>query len=567
VPVYVSAPDDVDGYPTIRGFRPGTTTENSDLAVGDTLVYAGETDLRRVGPLGFVARIYEHTDARLAVPITFVRAGVQAEAVLSLNPIALSVTASLWRTLPLTLGFFLPAVFVFVREAGSRQARAFFLACLSYSFLWALFPGGSRMQTYAWMIVFLCSSLFVFPLVLRAALIFPEHITPTGARLPAWPWLFAAFGPLQTSTMFGIPPLPPTLGLRASAVVTGLFIVTLLGLLTRNFLRVNAIGRRELKWVVYGFYVGTVPVLAASVVTTLDPSLWWLYNLSTTAVALIPLFIGVAIVRYDLFDIDRLISSTAAYSILLLLSVSGLLLLEPSLSEAASRAIGIDRLSSQIAFLLFCVAVIILSHGYLRPRIERRFFPERYALEQGIKQLLHEIAVRTEPQALFSLVGKRLAELLQTENCVIYECREDHYIVIFVSGSVATQAFPAASPLVGSLQIKAEHPNNTQWRRFVRDTLSPQDRAELERLPVEVVLSIGHSVSPLAFICLGKKRSGDIYIATELQLLDQIADRLRRAVTRSTGQAEVSSTISQLSTSHPNDPLTLSLSHKGRGDL
>ena len=91
---------------------------------------------------------------------------------------------------------------------------------------------------------------------------------------------------------------------------------TFIVLLTRNFHRADPLGRRQLKWFVYGIYIGTMPVLAADMVITLDPSWWWLHEIATTAVALIPLCIFIAIVRFNLFDIDRLISATAAYTIL-----------------------------------------------------------------------------------------------------------------------------------------------------------------------------------------------------------------------------------------------------------
>ena len=279
----------VDGYPTVRGFRPGADLENENLAVGDTIVKLGNSDLRGIGPLGFVARAYEQVAANLQVPISFLHQGNLYEGTFKLKPATLSSGyTALWSTLPLTLGFVIPAVFVLLREPGSRQVRAFFLASMAYGFQWVLFPGGSHLQTYAWMVVFFCSSSFMFPLILHAALLFPEHIAPTGVRLPFWPWLFAIFGLIQMNTMFGFPSLPPALGLRANAAVTGVFILGLLSILTWDFRSTNAIGRRQLKWVMYGFYIGTVPMLAVNVITTFEPSLWWLHHLALLAVALIP---------------------------------------------------------------------------------------------------------------------------------------------------------------------------------------------------------------------------------------------------------------------------------------
>src|SRR5262249_11122141 len=148
-----------------------------------------------------------------------------------------------------------------------------------------------------------------------AVLILPEESLLTDARQPVWPWLFAIFGPVATSMAFGVP-LPPAIGLPAFSIVNVTFFITLLVLITRLFHRSDPIGRRQLKWVVYGLYIGTVPALIAGVSTALDPSLWWFYEIVTIPVALIPVCIFIAIIRFNLFDIDRLISATAAYTIL-----------------------------------------------------------------------------------------------------------------------------------------------------------------------------------------------------------------------------------------------------------
>src|SRR5581483_6436323 len=121
-----------------------------------------------------------------------------------------------------------------------------------------------------------------------------------------------------------------------------LFIITLLVLLTRHFRRAGPVGRRQLKWVVYGFYVGTLPVLATNVVTALVPSLWWFHEISMIAPVLIPICLCIAVIRFNFFDIDRLISATAVYSILSVLLIGGALLGGPQLVRAVSGAAGIE---------------------------------------------------------------------------------------------------------------------------------------------------------------------------------------------------------------------------------
>ena len=128
--------------------------------------------------------------------------------------------------------------------------------------------------------------------------------------------------------MFGIP-LPPAVGFRATHILNVAFIVTLLVMLTRNFRRASPLGRRQLKWVVYGLYIGTVPVLVAIMIAMVEPRLWWLQEVSMVAMVLTPVCLCIAIVRFHLFDIDRLISATAAYTILSVLLLAGGLTVSP----------------------------------------------------------------------------------------------------------------------------------------------------------------------------------------------------------------------------------------------
>jgi class 3 adenylate cyclase len=519
VPVFIWAPKDANTYPIVRGFRPGTGAEAVGLRVGDQLLRVGEADLRGVGPLGFVARAYEAADAELRVSLVFSREGARRDVLLPLSPLAAP-----WSTIPLTLGFGITAVLVLLRAPGSRLARAFFLANLVYSLQWTFFHSGVRLQTYVWAGVFTGASLLMFPLALRAVLLFPEEVVPPGTRLPVWPWLFAVIGPISTSLRFGVPPLPPTLALRVYLLVTVMFITTLLGLLARSFRRAGPVGRRQLKWVVFGIYIGTLPVLAVDVFAVYDPSLWRFHDPAVAALGLIPFCVLMAIVRFNLFDIDRLISATAAYTILSVLLVAGALTLIPRLSQAASSTVGVDPATGQVVFSLLLAAVVVPGQRYLRPQIERVFFAERYALEQGVDRLLRELSASAGPQALLTLAGEQLDVLLRPECCVIYGQSGVAYTPVFVRGRAVPPAFEASSSLVARLQTQVAPVDVEQWRRRPAGVpLAPADRAALDSLGAAVVLPLGRLT---AFMCLGQKRSGDVYTVTDLALLAAIAEKM-----------------------------------------
>lgn len=492
------------------------------LKIGDRLIQVGDVDLQGIGPLGFIARVYEAADKQSRVLLTVLRGERQSEAELQLIPFV-----SPWCAIPLSLSYALTAVIVLMHGSGSRLARTFFLASLSYSFQWTLFHGGPRLQTYSWAVIFSCSSLSMFPLILRTALLFPEEMSPTGARLPLWPWSFTLYGFTATSLWFGIPPLPPTLTLRANFVVTIAFIAALLVVLTQSFRHSGPLGRRRLKWVVYGVYIGTMPVLSVDALATLEPRLWHFHTSAVTALALIPLCILIAIIRFNLFDIDRLISETAAYSILLVTLISIVLLAGPSFSQAANRVTGVSPVVGQAGFFLGLLAAMALQQRFLRVWIDRRFFPERYALARGVEKLLHKLSLCEKPQTALMLIGERLSALLRPESCVVYQRETTIYASIYAHGSIEPTSFTVNSLLTAAFQGLAAPVEIEHWRRMAKTYLNSEDWSVLHGLHSAILLPIRRNDILAGFVILGPKQSGDVYTASDLALLTTLMAKVR----------------------------------------
>ena len=531
IPLLVHAPASPEDYPTLQAFWPGTGAEHLGFAIGDRFIRVGEADLRGVGPFGFTARMYEQA-VHLQTPVVFSRDGVIDTRIVMLQPFAFP-----WRTLALTLGFAVTAVAVLIRRPGVRVARAFFLAGMTYSFHWTFFAGGPRWQTYAWISVLSLSSLALFPLFFRLILLLPEELAPPGTRLPRWPWVFALFGPSLTSRVFGVP-WSPAFGLRAELAITVTGLAALLTLLTRNFLHAGPLGRRQLKWAVYGSYIGAMPLLIADAIIGVYPALWWLHESATLFTALIPLCLLIAITRFNFFDIDRLISSTAAYSILLLVLGAAITTLTPTLSTSLYMLVGMDDTIGQVVFSLVLAFVVLPGQRYLRPQIERVFFSQRYRVEQGVQQLMRELPTAPSREVLLTLLGDRLFALGPVENCVIYSKRATQYVPVFVRGSGTPPVFDAHGPLAGALQARAATADIERWQRTIRASLSRTEREELENLRAAAVLTIGRSDAPTAFLCLGRKHSGDVYTPTDMALLTSLGERVSQELIRLSVSAE-----------------------------
>lgn len=522
--VYVSAED--GDYPKVRGFWPGAAhAASGTLAVGDRLLTAGGRDLRGVDPFEFAADVYAASAARrsLVVPLEYQRAGTRLQTDIALIPVAFP-----WRILPLTLTLAVTGALVLLRRPGSRIARAFFLLAVAYGLHWMFFFGGPPRQTYAWIVIFFCASLLMLPMILRAVLIFPAEIAPADGRTPRWPWFFAVFGPISLSWIYGVP-LSPEVGFRAVFLVNVVFIVTVLAVLTRNFRRASPMGRRQLKWVVLGMYVGTVPVLLADVAAALEPALWWAHEVAVIAEILIPLCVLVAIVRANFLDVDRLITGTAVYSVLSVLMLSLLLIAVPQIARAASRATQLDPRTVQLVLSVVVAACIVPGHSILRPRIERLLFRERHALRTGVEALLRQLAGAAGPEQLLTLVGERLDALVRPRACAIYAPLGNDFAPVFVRGIANDEALPtlpADAAAIAALRGRTAPLSVAQWRIGGTPLLPLEEGAALDRLYAAVLLPVRHGGELAAAICLGTKRSGDVYTDTDLALLAAVADKV-----------------------------------------
>lgn len=526
VGVYVTAERGRDGFPTVSGFWPGVTPDASGaLAIGDQLLDVGGADLRGVGPFGFVARAYAAAAERraLRIPLAYQRGGAVGQTTIDLIPVAFP-----WRMLPLTCTLVLSAALVLARRPGQRVARAFFLLAVAYGLHWTFFFGGPRLQSYAWLAVFFCASAVMLPLILRTVLIFPAEVAPADGRLPWWPWLFAIFGPISLSWVYGVP-LPPAVGFRAAFSVNVAFIVTMLTVLTRNYRRAGPLGRRQLKWVVLGMYVGTVPVLLADVVAAVAPALWWLHEVAVIAEIVIPLCMLIAIVRTNFLDVDRLITGTAVYSVLSVLLLAAVLAAVPQVARAASRAADLDPHTVQLVLSLVVAAALVPAHRVLSPLMERVLFHERHALRAGVEDLLRDLAAAAGPEELLTLVGERLDALVRPQTCVIYAPLGDCFGPVFARGSEWRGAPPTLSvdaTAITALRARTAPLDIERWSPARGQALAHVERAALERLHAAVLLPVRRGDDLAAAICLGVKRSGDVYTATDLALLAAVADKI-----------------------------------------
>jgi hypothetical protein len=252
-------------------------------------------------------------------------------------------------------------------------------------------PAGAATAAFAgWLTVFFTT---IGGLVFGLGFIFP-----TGrGHTPAWdravrigavvsPFLFTILflirpGPLHLfPTMdnpFGVgPDLRPFFGPQVSrsiAAGVGAVVPLLAWSLASRYRQADAIGRQQLKWFVLALLVtiGGVGAAALGAMVSEEPPEAGLVVFGYAG-ALVPVAIGIAILRYRLYDIDRLISRSVSYTL-----VTGVLA-----AVFAATAVGLSTLLSSLAqgqsLAVAASTLIVLGlFGPLRRRaqaiVDRRF--------------------------------------------------------------------------------------------------------------------------------------------------------------------------------------------------
>jgi hypothetical protein len=190
--------------------------------------------------------------------------------------------------------------------------------------------------------------------------------------------------------------------------VQGPLILVLLGLslafIARQVLswrRATGERRQQLKWLASGAAVSIICLFLAANIRSSSPgngpTLWGvLSSLAWMGVAALPVSIGVAILKYRLYDIDRIISRTLAYAI-----VTGLLVgVYAGLVLLATQVLKFHSTVAVAAATLVAAALFNPVRRRVQHAVDRRFNRARYDAEQMVAAFAARLQDAVDPDAV-----------------------------------------------------------------------------------------------------------------------------------------------------------------------
>jgi MFS family permease len=157
--------------------------------------------------------------------------------------------------------------------------------------------------------------------------------------------------------------------------------------------------RQQLKWLASGAAVVVLSPVLASSQSVLPPGLRFLSGLAWFGFAALPVSLGVAILKYRLYDIDRIISRTLAYAL-----VTGLLVgVYAGLVLLATQVLGFASTWAVAASTLAAAALFTPVRRRVQRMVDRRFNRARYdadtlvaAFSDRLKDAVDLAAVRAD---------------------------------------------------------------------------------------------------------------------------------------------------------------------------
>lgn len=167
--------------------------------------------------------------------------------------------------------------------------------------------------------------------------------------------------------------------------------------------RARGIERLQMRW--FGFAVAMFVPLIALEIRFGDDGLLWMNVVEAAVLAAVPISCGIAILRYRLYDIDRIISRTTSYAIVTGVLLAGYAVVVTTVSgllpESGSLAVASATLVVAAAFrpLLRRVRMIV----------DRRFDRAHYDAELATAEFAHRLREQTDPDA----VAAELVELVR----------------------------------------------------------------------------------------------------------------------------------------------------------
>jgi class 3 adenylate cyclase len=345
-------------------------------------------------------------------------------------------------------------------------------------------------------------------------------------------------GPLDVEREFGliVPQMPASILMISGFSLCAFFICTTAA---RMYRQATPIERRKIKWVVWGVHIAIATPGLTALLVLIDPDFTIVFYISIVSIAAFPLALLIAVLRFNLFDVDRVISHTAFYSTAAAVVIVGLVGLLPQITAAICPMLDLPVVVVQLGFSSVLVIAGALSQRSIVPAIEQRLHPQRFVFEARVQAVIGQLRNARSAGEVFQLLSDGMVQNLRPLSLGIYLRADGRWRTVRAIGRDVEPMLRDESPLLSAAarmgqMIKIE--GGAAKRFAARDEY---DRWLIHELGLALVLPLHRNADFIGVILLGRKSSGDVYVASECALLLAVSQAVSQRLASIEWQAAV----------------------------
>ncbi len=317
----------------------------------------------------------------------------------------------------------LVGLLIFLRKRGEAWSlfMAFFL--LGYGGLWAsILPDPVRATLPSFGLWLIGGLALVIQWSFTGFILF-LYLFPDGRFAPRWTRYLVPVAVLSNLNDSFANLLPEDLG----GLLPPILVATGLAAQFYRYRRVSSVKqKRQTKWVIYAAVLAIIILVTTVMLSFLmaqsNHPLFWLFAQTCFPLifALLPLSVGIAILRSQLWDIDLIIRKTAIYALLTLLLTLVYLGSVVVIQNFFTSASGQRSPAALVISTLLIAALFTSLRRRVQNGIDRRFYRRKYDAAQALAAFARTVRDEVELERLKAELLQVVQETVQPESAGVW---------------------------------------------------------------------------------------------------------------------------------------------------
>lgn len=500
------------------------------------------------------------SDGQRQVRIDFQRDGQALHTWLQFGPTPLDALLPSFCWLVLRLGLLVVAAIVWWQRPLDTPACAFFWLCV-VSF--GAFLGGyhwSRIVTQPLLLlVFMFSAVLVPAVTLHFYLVFPRVKSFLAPR----PWLLlVVYGPpviFLSLLLWGYLRVRVSddadhvlremlLAVYVYFVLAALWYLASIAALLHSFLTAeNPVERNQVKWILSGSALATVPIGYSFYLAVFDPGRFGAGGAAwpmCAASAFVTIAYAVSITRYGLMRIDQLLTSGAIYFLITGLAAglyyAFLFLFFLVVGSRFFEGPSLIQMLSVAATAMLLMMLMDLGRSRLQRVLNRLYHRDKNQLDLTLSRMSQVVERLVDPPTLARQLLATAAELLGSPAGAVYLRPQQ-------PGGFTLAATLGPPPALSELSFSSPVVAALGRTPLLRATCPPSAARQLAALGAELAYGLFHEGQLLGLVLLAP-RSGESYTPAELQRLSAFAQLTALALSSAEGHRTIEALNQELKT-------------------